>query len=450
MKLDAEAKLKQLNLELEAALADAEGDEVSAKSDIDIVDNQSRTRDFVMNQAGMPPPPIMYPHPPPDYNIFLVNRELLLSRFHKYNDKPEYYHNWKATFLDVINEIGVNDFEHMDLLIKWLGPESSAQAVNIRMSNPRDMAAAKEKTWRRLDERYGAPELIEHSVRTRLSSFPRIMPKDFKKLYDLVDLLSEVISLKEEPMFAPLLQYLDTSSGIKDVVRKLPYGLQDRWTNVAVKYKGSHHGQFPPFAEFVQFVQAESITRNDPAFQYQENDTHRSFAKTPATKVNVHKASVVSDTAGLKCIIHGQSHELNECRGFVSKPMWSRKKLLKDNNVCWRCCNSKEHRYRSCTASLKCSHCNSDEHPSALHPQDSQQADQGNYKSSQTQGGEFHGGEFKQEDKNSVNSKCTEVCGPNQVGKSCAKILPVLVYHKNCPNSASKCTPWWMTRTTGH
>jgi hypothetical protein len=37
------------------------------------------------------------------------------------------------------------------------------------------------KIWERLDERFGAPEMVEAAIKERLSSFPRIGNKDNKK-----------------------------------------------------------------------------------------------------------------------------------------------------------------------------------------------------------------------------------------------------------------------------
>jgi hypothetical protein len=40
------------------------------------------------------------------------------------------------------------------------------------------------KIWERLDERFGAPEMVEAAIKERLSSFPQIGNKDNKKLYE--------------------------------------------------------------------------------------------------------------------------------------------------------------------------------------------------------------------------------------------------------------------------
>jgi hypothetical protein len=59
-----------------------------------------------------------------DITRFMNRKDFLLSRFVNFDDKPESYESWKASFQSVTRELGVTPFEEMDLLVKWLGPES--------------------------------------------------------------------------------------------------------------------------------------------------------------------------------------------------------------------------------------------------------------------------------------------------------------------------------------
>ena len=45
------------------------------------------------------------------------------------------YFVWKSSFENVLTDLQVTDFEQLDLLIKWLGPESSSYAQSIRAAN---------------------------------------------------------------------------------------------------------------------------------------------------------------------------------------------------------------------------------------------------------------------------------------------------------------------------
>ncbi|XP_062581855.1 uncharacterized protein LOC134243624 [Saccostrea cucullata] len=185
---------------------------------------------------------------------FLMKKDLLLSRF-------------TSSFTHIAQDLGVNPREELDLLLKWLGPESSKHAHSIRIAYASDPAKAVQKVWERLDDRYGGPELIECALKQKLTNFPKVTNKDTDKLYALSDLLSEIASIKENPTYASLLAYFDSSSGVNQVVAKLPYNLQMKWMDRASKYKTSQKVSFPPFTFFVNYVKEMTKMMNDPSFQ---------------------------------------------------------------------------------------------------------------------------------------------------------------------------------------
>lgn len=72
--------------------------------------------------------------------------------------------------------------EETDLLILWLGQESVRHAKTIRCSLSLDPSWGVSKIWERLDERFGAPEMVEAAIKERLSSFTQIGNKDKRQL----------------------------------------------------------------------------------------------------------------------------------------------------------------------------------------------------------------------------------------------------------------------------
>lgn len=77
----------------------------------------------------------------------------------------------------------------------------------------------------------------------------------------------EMQFLKEDPKYSAMLAYLDSSSGIRPIISKLPYGLQEKWTSRAVKYKKEHDAVFPPFEVFVDFIKDISKVKKRPWIQ---------------------------------------------------------------------------------------------------------------------------------------------------------------------------------------
>ena len=143
----------------------------------------------------------------------------------------------KSISRGMISELNVTPSEEIDLLIRWLGPDSGRHAKTIRSSLSSDPTWGVAKIWERLDEKFCAPEMIDAAIKERLSSFPRIGNKDNKKLYELVDIMIEIESLMANPQYTVLLSYFNSSSGVLPIINKLPYNIQEKWTMRAANYK---------------------------------------------------------------------------------------------------------------------------------------------------------------------------------------------------------------------
>ncbi|XP_077385858.1 uncharacterized protein LOC144023832 [Festucalex cinctus] len=377
---------------------------------------------------------------------YLARRELVSTGLFQYNDQPESYRAWKSSFINTIRDLDLTASEELDLLSKWLGKESSEYVRRIRAVHVGNSDAALQMTWKRLDECYNAPEVIENALFKKLDSFPRISNKDNLKLRELGDLLMELLSAKEDGYF-PGLSYLDTARGVSPIVEKLPYNLQEKWMVQGSRYKEDYNVSYPPFSFFTHFICHQAKTRNDPSFLLYGSSSHCNEKATNKhnnfkAPVSVHKTNI-SDTPlqsedesknspAKLCAIHHKPHPLKKCRGFRLKPIEERKAFLKEQGICFRCCSSSSLIARDCKAVLKCEECNSDQHLSALHPGAPP------WKPAPPKPSSEHGGEEKNEDtpELSVNSLCTEVCGDNLTGKSCSKICLVKVYPAKNPESA--------------
>ncbi|XP_071152766.1 uncharacterized protein [Mytilus edulis] len=383
-------------------------------------------------------------NPTSEITRFLLRKDLLFSRLTNFNDQAGFFHTWKSSFKNVIDELQVSDSEQIDLLIKWLGPESGKHAMSIRASNANNPTRGLQRLWQRLDERYGAPEMLEASITSKLVNFPTLTNKDNARLYDLSDILSEIEYHKENPKLGCLLAYFDSSSGINPIVEKLPYGLQEKWITRASRYKSKYEVAFPPFTEFSAFIREMSKIKNDPGFIFgskvtpNTKDSTSRFTPQTYSKVNVHKTAVEQQTEDSSqqqnlCILHKTKHTLNECRAFRAKPIEERKELLRQNNVCYKCCESTTHRSRDCNASISCNECGSERHTTALHITRPQQSESSQFSSPrQAYGGEQT--ESAETKLTSVSSICTEIYKDHKSEKSYAKILPVDVYHKDKTN----------------
>ena len=357
---------------------------------------------------------------------------MLFKRVYEFNDKAEAYHVWKATFLRTMSEMNVNAADHVDLLTKWLGKISKETARRIRQANPNNPGRAMVLIWERLDECYGAPELIESSIKSRIDDFQLTGSKDAYRLYELLDLLTEVASLMEDIRYTQLLSYYNTSSGVRPIISKLPLNLRNKWTTRAARYQNQYQVAFPPFLELLQFIREAAKTMNNPCFNYDTPSASAGTArkilvstKKTDTRDECPERGAYRSDSDIFCPYHKSSnHTLNDCLVFRRKSEEKRREFLRNHTICFRCCELPAHNFRKCAKEVKCAICRSTSHSSALHP-DKQRLQR--YRQTPV----YDGGESR-DTSVKVVSECTSVCGNTKFpGKSCAKIVLVYIYPKD-------------------
>ncbi|XP_062573628.1 uncharacterized protein LOC134235508 [Saccostrea cucullata] len=183
-------------------------------------------QDFLASSSLNPEAPSYKPTNPSlssDFTKFLLKKDLLLTRLTTFNDKPETYASWKNSFKNIMEELGVTPVEEIDLLVKWLGKDSQKYAQSLKTSTSNDPIRGLHRIWDRLDERFGAPEMVEAALKHKVDSFAKITSKNLKSLYELTDILSEIESVKEDTKFSTLLGYYDSSSGVTPYRQKTPH-----------------------------------------------------------------------------------------------------------------------------------------------------------------------------------------------------------------------------------
>ncbi|XP_033727618.1 uncharacterized protein LOC117316950 [Pecten maximus] len=433
---EAELKKQRAAIEVDLEVLSAEKEAAAAEADADALDGSyvlsNSQRGFV---ASLPTE--QSAARTERYISDLLNNEvqdskkdLLFASLTPFNDMPETYQSWKYSFKSKMSELSVTALEEMDLLTKWAGPGSKEQVINMRSAYFSDPSQGIQEIWARLDERYSAPESIEASLKKKLELLPKLSNKDTKKLYELSDILLEIKAVKSDPRYSSLLAYFDSSTGVTPVVNKLPHYLQEKWTMAAHRYMERNNVSYPPFVHFCEFIREQSKIRNNPSFQYAAspnstvNVVSTQNQRDPKQKFHTRKTSstlnepsetsdkIIRDITEF-CPLHNMTHSFLKCKRFSSKPIDVRRKFLQERNLCFRCC-SPAHQRHNCKTVVKCEECDSDKHVTIMHYNAHNQSAQ------------------------NVKTACTQVCGEKFRGRSCAKVVPVMVYHKDNPGHAIK------------
>ncbi|XP_045561091.1 uncharacterized protein [Salmo salar] len=126
-----------------------------------------------------------------DLTKYQLCHEMVSSGLLKFDDRPENYWAWKASFLNATRNLNLSAREELDLITKWLGAESSEQAKRIRSVHILNATAELNVVWQRLEECYGTPEVTENALLKKID-FPKLSNKDNHKLRELGDLLLEL------------------------------------------------------------------------------------------------------------------------------------------------------------------------------------------------------------------------------------------------------------------
>jgi hypothetical protein len=90
-----------------------------------------------------------------DMSHFLLKKDFLMHRFSSFDDSATNFTTWKVSFISIVRELKVTPLEELDLLTKWLGPESKKYAVSIRTANIFYPQRGLNLIWDRLENRYG-------------------------------------------------------------------------------------------------------------------------------------------------------------------------------------------------------------------------------------------------------------------------------------------------------
>lgn len=167
-------------------------------SDVRHHDQQSRDNDNHTQQQTSVNLPLQNNS---DSSNFLLKKNLLLESFQqqRFDDKSDRYVVWKSQFKTMVSEICCSPLEEITLLTNCTNKNSEAHRLimSLKASYANDPKLCLVNIWKRMDERFGSPELLESSLKSRLQAFTNFT--DPKKLYDLHDLLCEIQAVKSIP-----------------------------------------------------------------------------------------------------------------------------------------------------------------------------------------------------------------------------------------------------------
>ena len=165
---------------------------------------------------------------------------------------PIKYSNWKATFEEAFELKQSSPAKKWLKLQQYVGGRALAAIESL---SRRKTEEAWELAWRKLDKRFGRPEIVADAIEEQLANWPKIRANDGEQLENFLDFLESCAESEVD-------LNLDTKSTNKKLILKLPQHVAQKWTAKATKLE-HRYNKFPPLSDFIAFLSAEADTANN-------------------------------------------------------------------------------------------------------------------------------------------------------------------------------------------
>lgn len=153
---------------------------------------------------------------------------------------PITYIEWKASFISLVDCKGIPPADKLHLLKRYItGPALKC----VEGTFYRSVEEAYMDAWKRLDQRYGQPFVVQKAFRDKLSKWPKIRSKDAEGLRTFLDFL--MACLPATPHVKGLAILSDCEEKQK-LLQKVPEWLATRW-NHQVTVAPMEGNEFPSF-----------------------------------------------------------------------------------------------------------------------------------------------------------------------------------------------------------
>ncbi|XP_039546986.1 uncharacterized protein LOC120492801 [Pimephales promelas] len=289
-----------------------------------------------------------------------------------FSGDPIHFIEWKASFQSLIDKRHISSADKLYYLKKYV--TGSARKTLEGMFYRNDEEAYKD-AWKRLQDRYGQPFIVQRAFREKLACWPRIQPKDAEGLRNFSDFLN---ACKDAMPHVKGLEILNDCEENRKLVSKLPDWAAARWNRQATQTLNETQ-EFPPFHDFAKFMSLEAEVACNPvtsfyALHASEANKDKQNLKVSKNKANVFHTKIITQNEDPKhtgkvfkpCLFcRSSEHQIHDCSKFSARSLEERRQFVKDSKLCYGCLKL-SHSARDCRSRHNCVICKG-RHPTCLH-----------------------------------------------------------------------------------
>ena len=327
---------------------------------------------------------------------------------------PTLFHPWKMAFKAMISDAKVSAVNEINYLRSFTSGEPQRLVDNYRKRQQHDPSALLRNLWEELERRFGNPAMITNALLEHMHETAAFSDDENVKLQEFADLCADIES---QVAYLPGLACLNFPNAIQPIVEKLPPSLRKRWEKEIAKHYEKNAGAYPGFVVFSKVIQNQAKIKNNPNIRIGAKLmpvlTLTTNALSADNDLQSPSPSGGKESTVKRCPCHDRAgHGLEECIAFRAKSFNEKTEWISNNRLCYRCF-SREHQAQRCGKKIRCGICGDSRHPTLLHKERPQTAAREN---------------------ETVDARCTAVCGASSGGTLCSKILLVDVFLKDKPD----------------
>ena len=374
------AKLKQLELDKQIKILEAESDALSERTTSR--SQRSKTKgyvppipidDFVREKtaAATTKPDndatqeVQTPHLIDQTCNTLAQQQMLdlltlpKPQLMTFDGNPLNFHMFLNVFDSCIHAANISDAAKLNRLFE-VCKEKPLRLIKACALMPPDQGYKQARKM--LIERFGDDYEITEAHIKKIVAGPSVKSNNVASLQEFCD---DVRSCTETLKAMGKISEVDTRSRLVKLVERLPFHLQNRWRREAVSER-ERSGTYPGIESFVKFLDDVTRELSDPVFGIKEStapnpnrrvpNRNASFAVnvTPNTENKTTDKVQSSERRPAKCSVCAQDHPVYMCADFKKMPANERVKLASEKHLCYNCLKFGKHSAKECKSERVC------------------------------------------------------------------------------------------------